>query len=323
MIDWYMLIVPAAVFVLLWLLGFVGCYDPVTLTMIAQPYADDVTQDHPLVWYRMQELPGTSTASDETGHLNGQYGIAFAPLTDPSCFSQLIAAPSQQLGAGSVMPKDPQELSVRFDGSFISTQGKGPIGDLPRFTLEALVHPEWDVANDRNFYCVLDYSHFVPGLGAPGRTEMPASPSMRAPTILPTPTRPSAGNSGLAQATNLRAPILSPGGPGPLVSAEDTYLAVVFDDTRAFLWAHTANADLDSVVVEVIRRPYVQVTDPDPTKPGLSIGISGNFSCLIGTFPGPPGFIYPFVGRMAEAAIYNTVLNQGRIMSHIMNAFNT
>ena len=104
---------------------------------------------------------------------------------------------------------------------------------------------------------------------------------------------------------------------------EDTYLGVQFGDTRAFLYAYTAKAELDHVMFEVIRRPYVQSTDPDPTRLPLRVGISGSFAGLFGPFPSPQGFIYPFVGRIAEVAVYNTVLDQARIMSHIMNAFNT
>jgi hypothetical protein len=55
----------------------------------------------------------------------------------------------------------------------------------------------------------------------------------------------------------------------------------------------------------------------------LGIGLSARYSALIPPFPGPQGFIYPFVGRIAEVAVYNTFLDEGRICSHIMNAFNT
>jgi len=80
MIDWYMFLVPVAVLGVLLLFRFVGCsFDP--QQMASQPYADDVLQDSPLVYYRVQEAPGTTTASDETGHINAQYGIAPGPLT--------------------------------------------------------------------------------------------------------------------------------------------------------------------------------------------------------------------------------------------------
>src|SRR5262249_51752847 len=77
-----------------------------------------------------------------------------------------IAVPSIQLGAPSVLPKIPNDTSVHFNGSFLSANGS--LTDLSQFSVDALVHPEWDIANERNYYCVIDYSNFVPGLGAPG-----------------------------------------------------------------------------------------------------------------------------------------------------------
>jgi hypothetical protein len=218
------------------------------------------------------------------------------------------------------MPKDPSDKSVRFNGSFVTTQGQVPIGDqlLQQFTVDALVHPEWDIANERDFYCVVDCSIFVPGLGPPGPNRNAGF------AIYAGPDNPLDPNSAICWQLWIgtgnefaRANPLD-GSPGPLVLAEDTYLAVQFGDTQAFLWAFTVNADLDHVQHEVIRRPYVQ-----PTGGWLNTGISQNFAALMGPFPGPDGFIYPFVGRIAEVAVYNTFLDQARIISHIMNVFNT
>ncbi len=321
MVDWYILFVPVAVLAVLLLFRFVGC--SFQLPMTVQPYADDVIQDNPLVYYRMQEMPGATTASDETGHIKGQYGIAPGPLNDPTYLSLAIPSPSQQVGVGSVMPKDPSDLSVRFNGGFVSTQGQGPVGDLPQFTLDALVHPEWDINNERDFYCVIDYSHFVSGLGPPGPNRNAGFAVYAGPDNPFDSTSPICWQLWIGTGNEFARANPVGGSPGPLVSSEDTYLAVQFGPTQAFLYAYTVDTDLDQVMFELIRRPYVQVTDPDPTTLALRIGLSGNFAALIPPFPGPQGFIYPFVGRIAEVAVYNTVLDQGRILSHIMNAFNT
>jgi hypothetical protein len=50
--------------------------------------------------------------------------------------------------------------------------------------------------------------------------------------------------------------------------------------------------------------------------------MAGGSAALVPPFPGPPGGLYPFVGRTAEVAIYDTVLGLDRIKSHITNAFN-
>ena len=127
-------------------------------------------------------------------------GATLAPNNHWESIHLPIAAPSQQLGAPSTRNKDPEAVAVRFNGGILSTQGQGPIGDLTRFTLEALVHPEWDLIHERDFYCVIDYSHFVPGLGSNG-------PNRNAGFAV------YAGSSGLEQATNSPAPILSAAHP--------------------------------------------------------------------------------------------------------------
>ena len=76
MIDWYTLLVPVAVLAVLLLLRFVGCGFSGTAQMVIQHYADDVLQDSPVVYYRMQEDADAVKADDETGFLNARYGVA-------------------------------------------------------------------------------------------------------------------------------------------------------------------------------------------------------------------------------------------------------
>jgi len=332
MIDWYTLLVPVAVLAVLLLFRFVGCGFHGTAQMVIQHYADDVLQDNPVVYYRMQENAGAVKADDETGLHNAQYGVADGIHTLPilsgseaaTYFSQPILVPSIQVAALSVMPKDPQDRSVHFNGSFLTTNGNLT---LSRFSIDALVHPDWDLANERNFYCVIDYSNFMPGKGSPGPNRNAGF------AIYAGPDNPLDINSpicwqlwiGTGNEFARADPVPIPGDPRPLhrVSAEDTYLAVQFGDTQAFLWAFTTKADLDHVMFQVTRRPYVPAADPDPARLPLRVGISGSFAGLFAPFPSPQGFVYPFVGRIAEVAVYNTALDQARIMSHIMNAFNT
>jgi hypothetical protein len=102
-----------------------------------------------------------------------------------------------------------------------------------------------------------------------------------------------------------------------LVQAERTYLAVTFNETppvpTAFLYVYTAGADVDFVQLELERPQYIRAFDR------LSIGI-GN-KAVVGPFPSPQ-LLYPFLGRMAEVAIYVTELSSARVGAHIMGAFN-
>jgi hypothetical protein len=321
MMDWTALFVPIAILGVLLLFRFVGCsFDP--SEAVSQAYADDVLQDNPLVYYRLKEAPGVTTASDDAGHLNAQYGIATGPLNNAAYLSLPIASPSQQLGADSVMQADSSEVSVRFNGSFVSTQGQGALGDLSQFTADVLVHPEWDIANERDFYCILDYSNFVSGLPSPGPQRNAGFAIYAGPDNPFDPTSPISWQLWIGTGDEFLRANPVDGIPGPLVSPQDTYLAVQFGATQAFLWAFTIDSDVDSVKVELDRPPYVQPSDPNPANLAFNVGISQNYSVLIPPFPGPSGFIYPFVGRMAEVALYNKVLDGGRLMSHIMNAFN-
>ncbi len=55
---------------------------------------------------------------------------------------------------------------MRFNGSDMFAIG--PIGPLPKFSVEAIVRPEWDLINQRGFfYCVFESSVHIPGQGAP------------------------------------------------------------------------------------------------------------------------------------------------------------
>ncbi len=322
MVDWTALLVPIAILGVLLLFRFVGCGFSPSLA-VAQQYADDVLQDGPLVYYRLQEAAGATTAADETNHLPAQYGVAPGALNNSAYLSLPIASPSQQLGVNSVMPKDPNDLSVRFNGSFVSTQGQGALGDLSQFTADVLVHPEWDIANERDFFCVIDFSSFVPGVGSTGPQRNAGFAIYAGPDNPFDSTSPICWQLWIGTGNEFARANPVNGGPGPLVSAQDTYLAVQFGQTQAFLWAYTVDADVDQVEFEVIRRPYVQPADPNPANLPFNIGLSQNFAFLIPPFSGPSGFIYPFVGRIAEVALYNTVLDGGRLMSHIMNSFNT
>ncbi len=323
MIDWYL--VPLAVLLVLLLFRFTGCgFAPAASVEVDDPYLDAVKKDNPVVYYRLQETGGLpATAADEMNQKIGTYSVAPLPLDDPAYLSQTILMPSIELGvAPSIMPKEPNATAVRFNGADVFALG--PLGDLSRFSLEAMVRPEWDLINQPGFFhCVLENGMHLPGHGAP-------SPLKNAGfAIYAGPDDPSnallspycwqlwvgTGNE-FARANPVN------GGPGPLVKAENTYLAVTFDDTQAFLYVYTAHANIDSVRYELIRRPYLQAAPPSG-EISLSIGIAGRYPALVPPVPGPSGFLYPFVGRMAEVAIYNTVLDPGRIMSHIMSAFNS
>ncbi|HEY7153614.1 MAG TPA: hypothetical protein VH575_06625 [Gemmataceae bacterium] len=318
MIDWSTLLVPIAVLAALMLFRFVGCGFEGQAGDVEtnDPYDVAVVKDQPVFYYRLQETGTPGTATDHVQHRDGTYGISPFPLDEPAYLSPQVLVPSIELGAPSIMPKQPNATSVRFNGAVVAVFG--PLPPLPKFTLEALVSPEWDVLNQRGFfYCVIENSMRTPG--QPPSSQKNAGFALFAgPDDIANPTvSPYCWQLWIGTGNEFARANPVDGGPGPLVRAEPTYLAVTFGDTEVFLFAHTANGDLDSEKFELIRRPYVPATET------LRIGIAGNAAALIPPFPGPAGFLYPFVGRMAEVAIYNKALADGRIVSHGMSAFDT
>ncbi len=321
MIEWYVLLVPIAVLAVIMLFRFAGCTFSNTLTG-EDSYPDEVKKDNPTWYYRLQETGIPATAADEMNHKQGTYGVSPSPLDDPLNLSPKVLTPSIELGAPSIVPKDSNTTAVKFNGSDVFATG--PLGNLQKFTVEAIVHPGWDVMNGKGFfYCVFENSMFLPGQGAPPPRKNagfaifagPHDPSNAT-------TSPYCWQLWVGTGTDFQRANPVVGGPVPPVDAEDTYLAVTFNDTQAFLYVYTKGGDIDMISHELIRPPYLRATHP-PGDISLRIGIAGGSAALVPPFPGPTGLLYPFVGRMAEVAIYETVLDPGRIKAHIMAAFNT
>jgi hypothetical protein len=86
------------------------------------------------------------------------------------------------------------------------------------------------------------------------------------------------------------------------------------------LYAYTAGEDIDFISHELVRPAYLPATHPAGNI-SLRIGLAGASAALVPPFPGPSGLLYPFLGRMAEVAVYETVLDPERIRAHIEAAF--
>ncbi len=318
--DWFVLLVPAAVLAALMLFRFVGCDfggpDPIELD---DPYHDGILKDSPVVYYRLQEAPPPDTATDEAQHRDGKYVVAPSPLqSDPAYLSPQLLNTTVEPGLGSLLQRESKSKSVRFVGSFVLASASGPPLDdiVPPFSLEAVVLPEWNLNQLGLFYCVMENSMFLAGHGSvPGEKNCgfaiyagPDDPANAA-------TSPYCWQLFVGTGAGFQRCKPLQGGPVPPVKAEPTYLAATFDATRAFLYAYSADTDINSVKFELERPPYIQAVQ------NLFVGIATK--ALVGPFPSPQGFLYPFVGRMAEVAIYRSALAEERIISHILSAFNS
>lgn len=320
MSEWYILLLPIAVLGVILLFRFAGCSFSAP---VATGYASEVIADNPSVYYRLQETGGLpASAEDEMNRKPGTYSVSPSPLNDPAHLSPAVLTPGIELGALSIVEKLPTATAVRFNGSDVFATG--PLGDLSRFTVEAIVRPEWDLLNQRGFfYCVAESSLHVPGQGAPAPLKNAGFAVFAGPHDLNNPSAsPYCWQLWVGTGTEFHRAMPVETGPVPLVTAENTYLAVTFDDTQALLHVFTPGEDLDFISHELVRPAYLQAAHPEGNT-SLRIGIAGNSAALVPPFPGPTGLLYPFVGRMAEVAIYDTVLAPDRIKAHIMEGFNT
>ena len=319
--DLYTFLLPVAILAVIMLFRFAGCSFSTT---VGESYPDIIKGDNPLFYYRLQEtgmLP--RDAADEMGRKNGTYGISPSPLNDPAYLSPTVLTPGIELGVSpSIVPLMSYSKAVRFNGSDVFAIG--PIGPLPKFSVEAIVRPEWNLINNRGFFfCVFESSAHVPGLGAPTPLKNTGFAVFAGPHDLASPAAsPYCWQLWVGTGTEFHRASPLESGPVPLVKSESTYLAVTFDDPEVVLYAYTPGEDLDFISHALTRPPYVQAIHP---LDGISlrIGLAGGSAALVPPFPGPAGGLYPFVGRMAEVALYERALTPAEVRSHITAAFNT
>jgi len=326
MTHWYFLLAPIAVLAVLLLFRFVGCH--ATISDAPDPYANVVLSDAPVAFFRLQEVLG-NIAKNAAGTPDGDIGFASFDAGDPNWRSTAGVAPGYVLGATDSLLEqtDPGSSAIRFNGGYVSVDSLAPLANLPEFTLEMLLLPEWDVAFALgNYFCALEAAEFIPIPNQPPPLQKNAGFGIYAGPDDPTnPASPyvwqfwmGAGQGGF-QRLSPKPYVQSPGNPapnpGPIVQPEPTYLAVTFSQTQgqAFLYVFTPSQDIDYTTYEL-----TPVADLEASKL-LTIGL---------TFQGPlfapffgPTLLYPFQGLIADVAIYDRVLDESTLRNHVINAF--
>jgi hypothetical protein len=328
MTDWYLLLAPIAVLAVLLLFRFVGC--GASITNAPDPYFLTVLADAPVAFFRLQELPITTVAKNAVGTPDGTIGFAPFDAGDPNWRSTAGTAPGYVLGASDPLLEqtDTDSCAIRFNGGYVSVPTNvAPLENLPEFTVEMLLLPEWDVAFALgNYFCALESAEFIPipnqpppqqknaGFGiyaGPDDPNNPASPYMWQFWM-------GAGQGGF-QRLSPKPYVDSPGNPatnpGPIVQPEPTYLAVTFSQTQgqAFLYVYTPNQDIDYTTYEL-----TPVADLEASKL-LTIGLTFQ-GPLFAPFSGPT-LLYPFQGLIGDVAIYDRVLDESTLRNHVINAF--
>jgi hypothetical protein len=104
--------------------------------------------------------------------------------------------------------------------------------------------------------------------------------------------------------------------PGPIpIASLPAYLAFTYTATQALLYVYVKDRNINHVKYELNHVPYKAATGVD-----LLIGITGVRRALFAPFPGPVRFMYPFIGRIQEVAVYTKALHETRIASHAHTA---
>ena len=331
--HWYFLLLPLVVLAVMSLLRFRGCSFQ-TGGIPGQPdlYGSAVKADGPTAWFRLEELIGP-TAQNEEGPPNGTYSTASSPLSagNPLWHSQAVPSTSLKLAINnpSLVPlesQDPFDFSVRFQGSQVVANVPALL-NLTEFTLEALVFADWDTTVLGNYYCVLELA----GIPNAATNIKGAGFGLYAgPSVTTNPNTPYSWQAWMGNGLNFnRLEEMMPYNPpdpantGPLVEKDDvTYLAFTYSKSQgqAWLYLFTQDRDPDYVSYQLIPTTYAPVVAATPSQ-GLQIGATAQGPLFNPPSPAPIPVLYPFIGQMANVAIYNQVLTESQLRQHAITAF--
>lgn len=331
MTDWYFLLAPIAVLAVLLLFRFVGC----SFQASEATYVQVIEDTTPVAFFLLRETQGATVASNDVGSPDGIID-ANPPAIDagqPSWHSTDVGVPGLDFGVTDplLVPYDPSptNAAIRFRGGSVQVSASlPPLNNLTEFTVEVLLHPEWDLVTALgSYYCVLESADFVQvgaqpppqknaGFGIYAGPDDPADPASQYfwqvwlgvgedgfERVFPMPYVDVPGN-----------PVSN---PGPNVTADPTYLAFTFSQTlgQASLYIYTPDRDIDYTTYPLNPLPYL------PAANALSIGIAPQ-GPLFPPFQGATP-LYPFLGLIGELAIYDRVLDESTLRNHVIFAFHS
>ena len=328
MIDWYFLLAPVAVLAVLLLFHFIGC------NFGGPPGGyETFARNNAVAYIRLREKPGDTVAKNEIGAPDGTFGTAPAPLEagEPTWLSTRVDVPGFDLGVTDprLLQTDSSSSAIRVDGGFVQVPANvPPLDNLTEFTLEVLVHPEWDVVFKRGkYYCVLESADFITMPGLPPPVQKNAGFGIYAGPETLDPTSPYVWQFWMGVGSGFRPSSPKPftpvpknpvPNPGPIVRPEPTYLAVTFSKSQqlAFLYVYTPeHHDMDYTTYELF-----PLTSYVPASKDLFIGIAPE-GPLFPPPSGSPVTLYPFKGLIGEVAIYDKVLTESQLRNHVIDAF--
>jgi hypothetical protein len=330
MTDWYFLLAPIAVLAVLLLFRFVGCgFDPGG----GENYLGTVKGDGPVAFFLLRETAGATVAKNEIGTPDGIIDPAPPPIDagDPNWHSTGVAQPGLDLGVTDPLlietDTSAANCAIRFRGGSVQVSASvPPLNSLTEFTVEVMVYPDWDVISGLGkYYCVLESADFVPVNAQPPQQKNAGFGIYAGPDNAGDPASQyfwqvwlGVGEDGFERfipVPYVDVPGNPVSNPGPNVTAEPTYLAFTFSQSQgqAFLYVYTENRDIDYTTYPLNPLPYQQAAN------ALSIGVTPQgplYPPFLGATP-----LYPFEGLIGDVAIYDRVLDESTLRSHVIDAF--
>jgi phosphatidylglycerol:prolipoprotein diacylglycerol transferase len=319
MSEWSFVLAPLAVLAVLLLFRFVGCYQIVELGDYGsgtKSYADEVRQDNPVAYWRLQDT-GPPTATDDTGNHNGTYTVPSPPI--PRMVPGSVGGDVLLYSQTGILTDGSTAISVR--GGYISVPNGSGLTQYP-FALEVLISPEGgDWATTGNLFTLFSSNQ--------QQAAQPAGFVLYAGPV--DPSNPQSdyhwqvwvgtdgSQSGQPQWEQLKEiPTNRAGDPGLKVENKPTYLVLTFDGTTFVLYYYVPDGDhsnLDWLTYPLFPPTSGNYVQNDPNA-DLLIGVDGPFpnQSLAAN--------YPFEGRIEEVAVYQNQLPSAiRLAAHGSAAF--
>ncbi len=326
---WKLVLTPLAVVVILFLFGFVGCDQVLGLDPIAVPgYDANIKAETSLVAYwRLGEpagtpVPSTGTAIDQLSVHPGNYNSAVitadAKRHSPDAPGTITLGIKPGLLEVTKPTDETVDPCIEVNGAFVEVPFDAVLNPSP-FTFEAWIYPEFGIAPLYNFYCLFESSAPAGGgqkkLGF-GLYAGPANPA--GPMTQPYQWQVWMGNgTGFQQVAVASDNVLF---------NQITYLALTYDpglpapNLILYVYYPGTNQDLSFNSVAKIQGNVTNYRPNNQVGGGSSlIGMGRNLfpGVMVDPVPLQP-FLYPFVGKIQEVALYNKALSLEVLGRHYM-----
>jgi hypothetical protein len=307
MTDWYVLLTPLAVLLVLAFYRFVGCSEPFTSPAPApepeppKPYPD-VVKETPdvLAYWRLSEtvdapsLPAVDEIGPPAGPHDGTY-TATNGWQPNDAIHTAGAAGTYTLSQETLRDGADALTSVLFEGGFVNVQFE-PALNTPQFTIEAYVRPTWAKETKPTYHAVIA-SHAVQAGNHFGFI-LHAGPD---PTKEDDP-----------QGETFWLLSVGTGGPGlgtlvglPVSFDTRSHLVAGCDGTTMSIWIEFVDENALPTSSTTLASPYV----PNNTRP-MYIGagrteVSGSNTAR-----------FAFAGEIQDVSLYSRLLTAKEIVDH-------